>query len=79
MTFKVLTADLKIISRAVVISANKEGAFVSRRANEKAQDSMVEAPKLEGINDGEAEEKEPWRKNRRHQHRTKVRQPPSKA
>jgi len=41
MTFKVLTADRKVIHRSVVRSAAKDGAFVNRRADEHASEDVV--------------------------------------
>ena len=41
MTFKILTADDKVIHRSVVRSATGEGAFINRRADEAASDATV--------------------------------------
>ena len=42
MTFRILTEERKVINRAVVRTATGEGAFVNKRANEKAVETVVE-------------------------------------
>jgi hypothetical protein len=70
MTFKVLTADDKVIHRAVVRSANKHGAFLNRRAIREAPNiapkdpyvnlrSCPSTPKVETVNEEEDDEEVP--------------------
>ena len=49
MTYKILTADDKVISRGIVRSAVKEGAFINKRADEKAEDSTVSKSEPEAV------------------------------
>ena len=42
MTFKILTGEGKVIHRSVVRSATKEGPFQNQRADDIAQDTVVE-------------------------------------
>ena len=44
MTYKILTEDLKVISRAIVRTANKKGVFVNKRANDKAPKLAPKSP-----------------------------------
>lgn len=72
MTFKVLTEEGKIIHRSIVRSAALEGAFVNRRAEDKAKGSMVAQEEEGATQDEDAEEPETTQEDDTHSFDRKI-------